>query len=219
MDNPFNQKEWIQIGVALFAGGAFGAVLKILFDTYQNRIQPVSYRIFYDKLFHETLGDSKLKAELQISDGVETRHFQNLYVVRIFLSNTGNANLEEFSFGLTLRGEDLAVHAEAMTPDRHHVITQTSQLALGAASKEIDFVCRPFNRRDTYVLKLFIAVSPGERGVGEIQFSSSMPIRFLNQTVRESMVLSVLSYIGNNLTIGDVFREIDKERDERLRKL
>jgi hypothetical protein len=38
------EKEWIQIGIALVAGGAMGAILKAVFDVYQKRIQPVGYR-------------------------------------------------------------------------------------------------------------------------------------------------------------------------------
>jgi len=212
--------QWVPIIAALAGGGAMGAIITALATTYRNRIQPMSYRIYYDKLFHNSLGDSKLKVELKISHGLDVRYFQSLYVVRIYLTNTGNTNMADFSFGLTLEGDDVAVHAEAITPDRHHIFTQTTpQIALGSAAKELDFICRPFNKRDTYVVKLFIAIASSESGVGEIQFSSPLPVKFVNLMVRENMALSILKYLNNNLTIGDVFREIDKEAHERNRKI
>src|SRR5688572_14230347 len=97
--DSFTQKELIIMGVSLLAGGAFGAVLKILWDAYQGRVQPVSYQVAFVQVFREKLSSSSLRAALVLTDGVETRNFPNLYMAEIVIRNSGNAHIEEFAFG------------------------------------------------------------------------------------------------------------------------
>lgn len=186
-------KEWIQIIVALVAGGAMGAIIKVFIDSYQKRIQPVGHAILFTKIFRETIGSSSLKAELQITDGVETRHFQNLYIADIIIKNSGNENIDEFNFGMTLGGNDVAIYTHAESQDRHHVIEQISQVTLGATAKEIDFVCKPFNRKDIYSIKVFISIPTNEDKPQDVLLSTSHPIKF----VELENFKSISQLIGN----------------------
>jgi hypothetical protein len=190
-------ENWIQMGAGFLAGGAMGAILKAAFDTYQKRVQPVGYRIQFVKIFKDTLGLSTLKAELQVTDGVETRHFQNLFIAEITLTNRGNEHIDEFQFGITLGGEDVALYTEPDISDRHHSLTQTSQVALGGGSQEVDFVCKPFNRKDKYSFKVFLSIPHGKAEPEDIVPSTSHPIRFVNMDRYETFFITFINLLGN----------------------
>jgi hypothetical protein len=209
MENLFTQKELIQIGVSLLAGGAFGAVIKVIYDAYRSRIQPVGYRIRFVKIFKDTLGSSGLKATLQLNDDVETRHFQNLFIAEITLVNKGNVHFDEFSFGIELGGGDEALFTESITPNRHRVLMQTTQVALGSTAKEVDFVCRPFNRKDVYTVKVFIAIPPDKSEPDDINLSSTHPVKFVDLTNYERAAVAILNVIAkeNVVTITRVHTE------------
>lgn len=203
------EKEWIQIGIALIAGGAMGAILKAVFDVYQKRIQPVGYRIQFTKIFRETIGISSLKAELKMTDGLETRHFQNLFVAEIILRNKGNTHIDEFNFGITLGEGDVAIYTQSENQDRHHTLTQVSQVALGSTAKEIDFVCKPFNRKDTYSFKVFISIPSNEKEPKDILLSSSYPVKFVDLDTYENFAISII----NTLARGQIgINVIEKKR-------
>jgi hypothetical protein len=190
-----NQWQWVPWVLGLLGGGAMGAVLKTIFDTYQRRIQPVGYKIKFTKIFKETVGMSSLRAELQVSDGVETRHFQNLFIAEITILNKGNAHIGEFPFGIKLGGDDVALYIQTESPDRHHVITQITQVALGATANEIDFICKPFNRKDTYSLKVFISIPPDKKEPETIRLSTSQPVKFVDFDTYENHVIRLLGEI------------------------
>jgi hypothetical protein len=191
-----DEYRWVPWVVGLLGGGAMGAVLKTIFDTYQRRIQPVGYKIQFTKIFKETVGMSSLRAELQVTDGVETRHFQNLFIADITLSNKGNAHIDEFPFGIKLGGDDVAIYIQTETSDRHHIITQITQVALGATAKEIDFVCKPFNRKDTYSLKVFISIPPDKKEPEDISLSTSHPVKFVGLDTYQNFALDVIQGLG-----------------------
>ena len=199
------QKELIQMGVALLAGGAFGAILKGIFDLYQKRIQPVGYKIGFVKIFKDTLGNSSLNTELQVTDGIETRHFKNLYIAEITIKNRGNTHIDEFNFGITLGGDDVAIYTQTVTQDRHHIVNQLSQVALGATAKEIDFTCKPFNRKDEYFFRVFISIPTHKKEPEDIKLGSPHPIKFVDLDELKSKYTSVgvsmlnaaaLAYLG-----------------------
>jgi hypothetical protein len=206
-------RDYIYLGVALVAGGAMGALLKFAFDKHQSRIQPVGYRIAFSKVFKDTVGSSSLTAELQIHDGVETRHFHNLFIAEIILRNKGNADISEFNFGITLGGDDIAIYTESVSVDRHHTLERVSQVALGAAAKEIDFVCKPFNRKDTYSFKVFISIPTEKEEPEDITLSTAHPIKFVDLDSYQNTAVLILNAIfqGTAPTIG-IRPVIEKQR-------
>jgi hypothetical protein len=192
------EKEWIQIVVAVIAGGAMGAILKAVLDAYQGRIQPIGYRIEFVKIFKDTAGSS-LKAQLQITDGVVWKNFHNLYIAKITIANKGNAHIEEFRFGVTLGGADVAIYTEFEMFDRHHSLAQVSRVALRSTAKEIDFVCKPFNRKDKYVFKVFVSIPLDMQEPQDIRLSSSHPIKFVDLNVYENSLIRFINYFGEGI--------------------
>jgi hypothetical protein len=156
---------------------------------------------------------SSLKAELQVTDGVETRHFQNLFIAEITLRNKGNAHIDEFPFGITLGGDDVALYIQSETPDRHHTLTQITQVALGATAKEIDFVCKPFNRKDTYSLKVFMSISPDKKEPEDLHLSTSQPIRFVDLNTYENLAVQVINGFSAGLLKAEIVEKVRVKSD------
>ena len=210
MDGPFTQKEFIQMGVALAARGACGAILKILWDAYQGRVQPVSFKTRFLRVFKDTIGPSSLRAELQVTDGVETRQFHNLFVAEVTIVNTGNAHIEEFNFGQTLGGDDVAIFTEPIVPDRHHTMVQTSRVAVGAAAHEVDFVCKPFNRKDKYTVKVFLSIPIEKTEPDDIVPSTSYPVTFVNADKYETFVIALINALAKQKIVERTRVQTDK---------
>src|SRR2546423_12298069 len=154
MDNG----EWLKIAATLISGGAMGAIITGLVTTARNRIQPIGRRIETIPLFRHTLGESTLEASITISDGQKEYKFDNMFLADIQIVNRGNRDIKEFKCGLTLSGGDKAVHIVSESSDRHHVVDQMTIVTPDNSNDKIDFVLKPFNRRDSYSFKLYVVV-------------------------------------------------------------
>jgi hypothetical protein len=85
--------------------------------------------------------------------------------------------MSQFTFGLTLSGEDRAVYMVPDSADRHHSATAATPITLNQPSRTPDFILKPFNRGDAYTIKVYICAA-GKKP-GEITFGSSEAIRFV----------------------------------------
>jgi hypothetical protein len=174
--------QWVQIIAALIGGGAMGAIITAVVTTYRNKIQPIGRKIQFIPVFNETIGISSLQAQLTISDGQTNRQFDNLFIANVLLINKGNKHFDEFRFGMTLSEKAEAIYVEPQSQDRHHVVTLVNQVYLNFPASEMDFILRPFNRRDVYSFKLFIVIPKDMEKPDKINFSSPHPIRFIDMT-------------------------------------
>jgi hypothetical protein len=64
------------------------------------------------------------------------------------------------------------------TPDRHHVITSDTEITPKNPVNTLDFILKPFNREDSYRLKVFVVA--GKDKPSPIKISSSEPVRFIS---------------------------------------
>ena len=171
--------EWSQIVVSLLGGGAMGAIINSGVTSFRNKIQPVGWRCEVLPIFIQTLGESSLHAKVTISeDNKVVNQFNNLFLIEVQVVNRGNTDLNEFNFGITLSEGEKAVYVETKSNDRHHLIEQTTLVTPTEPKNEIDFILKPFNRRDSYVCKLFVVIPEGQEKPGEIRPSSPQPIKF-----------------------------------------
>jgi hypothetical protein len=118
--------NWIHVVVSFLSGGAFGAVLKILWDKWSARQQPVRYRIRTESITRPATAAGDFEAVVAVRVGDDVENYTNLSLITIDLSNAGNRDLGEFNFGVTLADGEKCVYSEACGPDRHNPITVDS---------------------------------------------------------------------------------------------
>ena len=116
--------------------------------------------------------------------------FENLSIARITMINKGNQDIEEFSFGVTLKGDNKAVDVKLETSDRHHTITLLTPSGLRNPPKqELDFTLKPFNRSESYSLNIYFTYTDIQ---GSIELSSSHSTRFIEIGAKKEMVEDIV---------------------------
>jgi hypothetical protein len=177
--------QWIiSIIVALIGGGAMGAVITAVLSKYRNRRQPVAYTLEVIDIFRKGKNFPRL-AKLLVTEHPlgygEERSVDNLSLARITVTNKGNQDIKEFSFGVTMDEGNKTVDTRFSGTDRHHLIKiGFPGLELDKEPKEpvtaIDFFMEPFNRGDTYSVDIYFTY---DKNRGEVKLSSSHPIQFV----------------------------------------
>jgi len=166
---------------------------------YRGRKQPVGYRTQILPVFRPEGNASGLKATIAVTHDGRTENFENLFLAQIQVINRGNKDLSEIEFGITLDSEDKCIFIEVATPDRHHEVVQVKAVIPSKPECEMDFVLRPFNRRDQYSLKLYIVVPSTQTKPHEPRLGSPSPVTFVKmptlgevivQAAEESFLLS-----------------------------
>lgn len=153
-------------------------------------------------IFRQAHGSSGVRARIAISDGQNTSTFENLFIADVQVVNRGNSGIERFPFGVILAGGDKCVHVERLPPDRHHLIIQETEVTPQDPQSEIDFILDPFNRKDSYLVKLYIVIPEGSTDPQAIELGSSHPIKFVEMpTVAETLSKAVS---GVSLSVGDI---------------
>ena len=179
--------------VSLIGGGACGAVLTMLYNHWRARQQPVLARIEVDRVFSSSLYDSDLQATVTvIKDGVQWP-FSNLSLVKVELTNGGNLDRQTFDFGITLPNGQRIISCVGFGSDRHHTVACLSSPSLGNQTSKADFRCDPFNRKDSYTLKLYVTSDSRAIGRDDIHITSSAPVRITSLTNTEGFWATTLA--------------------------
>lgn len=193
-----NLQLW-QLAVTLVSGGAIGAIITALVSSYRHRIQPVGYRIEIVPIFRPTNNPGSLDAKVLLTYNHANWEYENLFIVDLHVVNRGNQDLSEFSFGVTMRSGDEAIHMEATAPDRHHEVADATGVSPLQPNSALDFVVRPFNRGDAYTLKFYVSTRNNAEELGPISLSSPAPVRFIRiPTAAELVQIAARS----TLTVG-----------------
>jgi hypothetical protein len=170
--------QWI-IGlvVVLVAGGAMGAIIGILANNWRNRIQPIEVWKEVIPFVNQQIEGSAPKAEILLRFDGKERSYSNLKLGRITLENTSNKDYEDFNFGVTLSGLSMAVYIQTDSQDRYHEISSSPDINFERLDNEIDFSLKPFNRKDSYSVVLFIIPIPDDPL--EMNLSTKHPVKFV----------------------------------------
>ncbi|HVM63131.1 MAG TPA: hypothetical protein VMV72_19890 [Verrucomicrobiae bacterium] len=168
--------EVFKIAASLLGGGAVGALLTVFFTVYRNRIQPVGRRVDVSPVFTASFAGSKFNPTITVSDGATEQKYQNLFVADLQFVNRGNRDLAAFKLGLTLSQGDRAVHVEPYGQDRFHTVEMPVVISPSRPSGVVDLVLKPFNRQDSYTLKVYLVAAQTEPGA--LHVGSSEPVRF-----------------------------------------
>lgn len=189
--------EIYKIVASLVGGGAVGAVITAVATSYRNRIQLVGKRVEILPLLTSSSSGSVLKPEVTVSDGTTDYKFSNLHVADVQIVNRGNRDHLTFSFGITLSGGDNAVHVEPYGLDRYHAATLATPVTPGKPSGSLDVTLKPFNRSDSYTLKVFLVAASSQPG--PIAIGSSEPVRFTDMPTLSETIASAAGGITLNI--------------------
>jgi hypothetical protein len=177
-----NQNLWLVLLVTFLSGGAMGALIRLLYDLRHGKVQTVLHRVSVFPLFrHEAKSD--LMAVVSITYDELTTDYRTLFVGDFALRNTGNRDYEEFEFGVALDSGQ-CIHTEWKDPDQHHALSLVEAASPSSPRSGLKFRLKPFNRNDSYSLRLYLV--PGEEGLepGSLRLTSPHAIRFAEESER-----------------------------------
>jgi hypothetical protein len=146
---------WFAITASLIGGGAVGAAITALVTKYRNKRQPVTFNRERIEVFKYNPDTPFLQAALTLTteevNGIHSSvPIKNLSIEQLTLVNTGNADISEFKFGITLQSDNEVIKVQPETSDRHHAVIMQQEVSLERPQNAVDFVLRPFNRGDEY---------------------------------------------------------------------
>lgn len=183
------ETNWLQLIVAILGGGAIGAIITAFVTSYRLRIQPVGKRFAVMPVFRKSDDTIGLDARVTCGNGTT---FDNLFLVNVTVVNRGNKDFECFDFGVTLSNGDRCIHVDRWTSDRHHDAIIKTDLSPNEPKEVIDFQLRPFNRRERYDVTLYLVIHAGSKAPTEVQLSSPLPIRFVDNPTFAEIFLHML---------------------------
>lgn len=185
------QAQWIILIAGLLGGGAAGAIINNIWSNYRSRIQPIGIRKEIIPFVNQQIQGAAMKAEILLTMNGKHRSYESLTLGRVTLKNTSNKDYEEFKFGITVSGLDLAVSVQPKTPDRYHEMTYTPDINLDSLHNEIDFTLKPFNRNDVYSVVLYI-LPIEESAVVDMSLVTKHPVRFVELSAYRSFAKAIL---------------------------
>jgi hypothetical protein len=188
--------EYIKLGVSFLSEGFLGSVLTNAVTVFRNRVQPVRYRIKTTPLFTEGVQSTTIEAKVTLMEAGKDYRFDNLFLSELTVTNTGNQNIKEFTVGITMDDSAQMVHVSCDPPDRHHGATVVNAPSPAQPRKDVDYVLKPFNRRDPYSFRILSTCFQDEEP-GKIMLSSSEAVRFVStQGLIESLDTIDVRYPG-----------------------
>lgn len=200
-----SETPWIGILVALLGGGAMGAIIKILFDLRQGRVQTISKRLKIFPLFHHETPYQGLTAVVSVTHDGATTEYRNLFIADLTVKNRSNKDLGEFEFGVALHGGE-CIHAAWEDPDQHHTLSLVEPVSPSSPKSALKLCAKPFNRTDAYSLRLYLTSGREGQKPATPKLTSPYPVRFLDESEpgarRSSIIAWSLSLLSLLISIG-----------------
>ncbi|WP_282162989.1 hypothetical protein [Ulvibacterium marinum] len=197
--------NWIQIGIGVLGGGAFGALINQYFHHRRNKVQPIGRNIELKSFFNAT-DNSSMSTQISITGTTEEHKFTNIFTASIQLINKGNSDFEEFDFGITLPESIKAIKILKDSADRHHQINLNNEPTLENQINEFDITLKPFNRKDVYDIDLQLTSENGEIKEGDIVCGTSHSIKFVDIVSPTEKALE----IAKSVAIGPMIISLNK---------
>jgi len=184
----------LTIGTSLIGGGAFGAIITQLVAVHRNRKLPIGYRSASSKLFAPPFGGASPRFRVAFTPLTGTAtELTNVHALRLELINRGIQDKPRMTFGVTLPEGQGIVHAEMLAGDRHHSLKIDGEIRPDFPSNEIDIILEPFNRRDSYILTLYVTIPENIEDVGPLSLSSTEAVQFERLPRPSERVINVLA--------------------------
>lgn len=169
--------------VTLLSGGAMGAIIKILYDVRQNKAQTIGKRLNVFPLFRQVGKQESFSATVAVTVGGSTTEYKNLFIADLTVVNRGNKDHENFEMGVAL-GNDECVYAAWENPDQHHTLILATPISPSTPTPNIKFNLAPFNRSDSYSLRLYVTSGDVSRKPNNIKITSRHRAKFVDESSR-----------------------------------
>ena len=172
--------RWEFVIPALLVGAVLGAVIAGLLRKRRSGFHPVGVKKSINPIFPpmERKGPSDAKVVLKYNE--VTFLATQMFLVEFQLVNLGANDFQEFKFGIAVPTGHNIIATNNQPPDRSHAIEESPSVTPESWAKAMDFTLRPFNKRDSYVLKLYIHIGSKSRDVGEISLTTSEAVKFVD---------------------------------------
>ena len=170
--------RWEFVIPALLAGGVLGALIAGLLRKRQGTFHPVGIKRSINPIFPpmERKGSSDAKVVLKYNE--VTFLATQLFLVEVV--NMGASDFREFKFGFTLPTDHNIIASNSQPPDKSHAIEESPSVTPESWAKAMDFTLRPFNKRDSYLLRLYIHIGSKSRDMGEISLTTAEQVKFVD---------------------------------------
>lgn len=194
--------NWIQIGIGVLSGGAFGALINQYFHHRRNKVQPIGRNIELKSFFNAT-DNASLSTQISITGATEEHKFTNIFTASIQLINKGNSDFEKFDFGITLPENVKAIKVIKNSADRHHQINLGNDPTLENQINEFDITLKPFNRKDVYDIDIQLTSENGEIKEEDIVCGTSHSVKFVDIVSPTEIAIEIAkSIVVGPLTIS-----------------
>ncbi len=197
--------NWIQVGIGILSGGAFGALINQYFHYRRNKVQSIGQSIEL-KSFFNAIDNANLTTQISITGATQEYKFTNIFTASIQLINKGNSDFEEFDFGITLPDHVKVIKILKYSADRHHNVDLRSEPTLENQINEVDISLKPFNRKDVYVIDLQLTSENGELKREDIECGTSHSVKFVDIISPTEIALE----IAKSMAIGPFTISINK---------
>jgi hypothetical protein len=169
---------WIPVIATLIAGGTMGAIVTVIVAYRRSQLQPVGYLTLTVPFLRTDF--VRLPEEFRIFLQESTNLDSFVFAVAVQLTNLGNQDYPQFTFGITFNSQCSILTVACATSDRHHVITYKPTLEEldSSPTSRMDFTLEPFNREDTYFIHLIIVTSDWPK-LDEPRMSTNQPVRLV----------------------------------------
>jgi hypothetical protein len=169
------------IGVIFSIGAVIGALLQAAISAYRHKKPTINTRVDVLARFNPLFESDLLNTyQIIVTDGTKEYEYSSLAQIEILLTNRSQKDFLEFKLGVKLSNENVAIYAESQAVDRHHHLKLLTPVTLSQPQSEMDFLLQPFNRGDSYSLRLLIKISPDTQVPGEISITSPEAVSFIN---------------------------------------
>jgi hypothetical protein len=162
--------------IGLVSGGAMGAVIKIVYDKWQGRTQGIAKRVKIFPLFDKTKAQG-FEAVLKVTHEGSSQDYPNIFVADVTVTNSTRSDFSQFEFGVESPGAR-CIHVAWENPDQHHTMDLLEPVSPDLPKGGIKLRAQPFNRRDTYSLRLYLTAGTGKPDTPKL--TSPHSIRFVD---------------------------------------
>jgi hypothetical protein len=185
--------QWIPVGIGVASGGLAGAFLNAAITHWRGRTQPVHVILSSTAIINATAVRPELAAKITVGSGPSAQAFESLWLIELDLSNRGNKDLDSFTFGVTFQGDDPCIGWGYESEDRLHKTEIAVAPSPVAPRCELDIALKPFNRKDIYKIRLYVAPKVAGREPERPKLGSIAPVKFVDSGTASDALSAALA--------------------------
>lgn len=174
-----------------FTGSIVGALLTWLTHFRKSRIQPIgihksAFNANIPKITDKYSASILLKRKEDSLN--ESFEFGQIASVNIDIKNLGSIDYSNFSFGVNIPSNSRIIAFQAEGIDRMHNAKCSPEIDLSSEISEVDITLTPFNRTETYSIRMLISTTGKSISLSnDVKVSKKEAVEFLPLNSRFSL--------------------------------